>query len=169
MSEGFNLGGETTQAGVQAATSNEGMVFDLGGVEENTSFEVIPRGTYNAVIEEMEFTESQSSGAPMLKAVYSITDGEFAERKVFDYYVLTGEGAKYSLPKLKQLVSRVCPEVDLGSFNPAKFAEEGTAINRQCQIKLAVSTQKKGEYKGEKRNNIREIMSAADVQNSFLG
>ena len=41
MSEGFNLGGETTQAGVQAATSNEGMVFDLGGVEENTSFEVI--------------------------------------------------------------------------------------------------------------------------------
>lgn len=169
MSEGFNLGGETTQAGVQAATSNEGMVFDLGGVEENTSFEVIPRGTYNAVIEEMEFTESQSSGAPMLKAVYSITDGEFAERKVFDYYVLTGEGAKYSLPKLKQLVSRVCPEVDLGSFNPAKFAEDGIAINRQCQIKLAVSTQKKGEYKGEKRNNIREIMGAADVQNSFLG
>ena len=169
MSEGFNLGGETTQAGVQAATSSEGMVFDLGGVEENTSFEVIPRGTYNAVIEEMEFTESQSSGAPMLKAVYSITDGEFAERKVFDYYVLTGEGAKYSLPKLKQLVSRVCPEVALGSFNPAKFAEEGVAINRQCQIKLAVSTQKKGEYKGEKRNNIREIMSAADVQNSFLG
>ena len=56
-----------------------------------------------------------------------------------------------------------------GSFNPAKFAEEGIAINRQCQIKLAVSTQKKGEYKGEKRNNIREIMSAADVQNSFLG
>lgn len=169
MSEGFNLGGETAQAGVQAATSSEGMVFDLGGVEENTSFEVIPRGTYNAVIEEMEFTESQSSGAPMLKAVYSITDGEFAERKVFDYYVLTGEGAKYSLPKLKQLVSRVCPEVDLGSFNPAKFAEDGVAINRQCQIKLAVSTQKKGEYKGEKRNNIREIMSAADVQNSFLG
>lgn len=170
MSEGFNLGGETVeQAGVNAAASPEGMVFDLGGVEDNTSFEVIPKGTYNAIIEDLEFTESQSSGAPMLKAVFSITDGEYAERKVFDYYVLTGEGAKYSLPKLKQLVSRVCPEVDLGSFNPAKFAEDGVAINRPCQIKLAVTTQKKGEYKGEKRNNVREILSAADVQNSFLG
>lgn len=169
MSEGFNLGGETMeQAGVNAAASSEGMVFDLGGVEE-ASFEVIPRGTYNAIIEDLEFTESQSSGAPMLKAVFSITDGEYAERKVFDYYVLTGEGAKYSLPKLKQLVSRVCPEVDLASFNPAKFAEDGVAVNRACQIKLAVTTQKKGEYKGEKRNNVREILSAADVQNSFLG
>ena len=161
--------GETPAVGVTAATSTEGMVFDLNGVEESTSFEVIPKGTYNAVIEEMEFTESQSSGAPMLKAVFSITDGEFAERKIFDYYVLTGEGAKYALPKLKQLLSRVCPEVDLASFNPVAFAESGAAINRPCQIKLAVTTQKKGEYKGEKRNNVREIMSAAEMNGSFLG
>ena len=167
MTEQFNLGGNT-ETGVQASTDAMGMTFNLNDVEEQ-SFEVIPKGTYNAVIEEMEFTESKSSGAPMIKAVYSITDGEFAERKIFDYYVLTGEGAKYSLPKLKQLLSRVCPETDLSSFNPVTFCESGVAVNRMCQIKLTVTTQKKGEYKGEKRNQIREILSAADVQNAFLG
>ena len=51
--------GETPAVGVTAATSTEGMVFDLNGVEESTSFEVIPKGTYNAVIEELEFTIAQ--------------------------------------------------------------------------------------------------------------
>ena len=63
----------------------------------------------------------------------------------------------------------MCPEVDLSAFNPQAFAESGVAINRQCQIKLAVTTQKQGEYKGEKRNNIREIMSSSEIANSFLG
>lgn len=169
MNEGFNLGNETQEnaAGVAAAEDTGAMTFDLGATED-VSFDVVPKGTYNAVIEELEFTTSQSSGAPMLKGVYTITDGEFADRKIFDYYVLTGEGAKYSLPKLKQLVSRVCPEVDMSSFNPAQFADSGVAINRMCQIKLTVTTQKKGEYKGEKRNQVREILSASEAGGEFL-
>lgn len=166
--EQFNLGPAATEAEVTASTDTEGMVFNLNEVEES-SFEVLPKGTYNAIVEEFEFTTSQSSGSPMIKCVYSIIDGEYVDRKIFDYYVLTGEGAKYALPRLKQLITRVVPEEDSVSFNPAKFAESGVIINRQCRITLGIQTQKKGEYKGEKRNNVREILAANSMETSFLG
>lgn len=170
MDQNFNLGpAEDVNVGVQAAADTEGMTFNLNDVEESSSFEVLPKGTYNAIVEEFEFTTSQSSGSPMVKCVYSIIDGEFAERKIFDYYVLTGEGAKFALPRLKQLITRVCPEVDSSTFNPAKFADSGIIINRQCRITLGIQTQKKGEYKGEKRNNVKEILAAESGEASFLG
>lgn len=162
----FDLNGTD---GVQATNDANGLVFDLNNVEEQPAFEVLPKGTYNAIVEEFEFTTSQSSGNPMVKAVYSITDDEFAERKIFDYYVLQGDGAKYALPRLKQLITRVCPEIDSASFNPAKFAEDGTIINRACQLKLGIQTQKSGEYAGEKRNTVREILSASENNNAFMG
>ena len=168
--EQFNLGPAAEEAGVTASTDTEGMVFNLNEVDEQaSSFEVLPKGTYNAIVEEFEFTTSQSSGSPMIKCVYSIIDGEYADRKIFDYYVLTGEGAKYALPRLKQLITRVVPEEDSTSFNPVKFAESGIIINRQCRITLGIQTQKKGEYKGEKRNNVREILAANSMETSFLG
>ena len=167
--EQFNLGPAAEEVGVTASADTESMVFNLNEVEEQTSFEVLPKGTYNAIVEEFEFTTSQSSGSPMIKCVYSIIDGEYADRKIFDYYVLTGEGAKYALPRLKQLITRVVPEEDSANFNPAKFAESGVIINRQCRITLGIQTQKKGEYKGEKRNNVREILAANSMETSFLG
>ena len=168
--EQFNLGPAAEEAGVTASADTEGMVFNLNEVEEQaSSFEVLPKGTYNAIVEEFEFTTSQSSGSPMIKCVYSIIDGEYADRKIFDYYVLTGEGAKYALPRLKERITRVVPEQDSASFNPAKFAESGVIINRQCRITLGIQTQKKGEYKGEKRNNVREILAADSTETSFLG
>ena len=168
--EQFDLGPAANEVGVTASADTEGMVFNLNEVEEqSSSFEVLPKGTYNAIVEEFEFTTSQSSGSPMIKCVYSIIDGEYADRKIFDYYVLTGEGAKYALPRLKQLITRVVPEEDSANFNPAKFAESGVIINRPCRITLGIQTQKKGEYKGEKRNNVREILAANSMETSFLG
>ena len=168
--EQFNLGPAAEEVGVTASADTEGMVFNLNEVDEQAnSFEVLPKGTYNAIVEEFEFTTSQSSGSPMIKCVYSIIDGEYTDRKIFDYYVLTGEGAKYALPRLKQLITRVVPEEDSANFNPAKFAESGVIINRQCRITLGIQTQKKGEYKGEKRNNVREILAANSMETSFLG
>ncbi|MFI3171126.1 MAG: DUF669 domain-containing protein [Eubacteriales bacterium] len=157
--------------GTTEATENtDGMVFNLNDVEEApNTFEVLPKGDYDAVIDELEFTESQSSGEPMMHATYTIVGGEYEGRVIHDYYMFGGKGAEYSLPRFKQLLVRVCPEVDLGSFAPGAFAESGVAIGRSCRLKLAVTTQKKGEYKGEKRNNVREIMSADSSSNSFLG
>lgn len=169
--DGFNLSGTENQDAVDVNEQDaEGMVFDLSNVsDQGPSFEVLPKGTYNAVVEDLEYALSQSSNAPMLHATYSITDAEYESRKIHDYYVLTGKGAEYSMPRLKQLLTRVCPEVSLNAFNPQQFAESGVAINRSCQLKLVVQTQKTGDYKGEKRNSVREILASADLANSFLG
>jgi hypothetical protein len=162
----FDLGG--SPVGVGASADTEGMIFNLNDVDE-PSFEVLPKGTYPAIVDEFEYTTSQSSGNPMIRVVYQITEGEFAERKLYDYLVLAGDGAKFAIPRLKQMLIRVCPEVDISSFNPAKFADEGTILNRPCQIKVNITTQKSGEYKGEKRNQIREVLAASDAGSSFLG
>lgn len=168
----FDLGGSQSNVGasvgVGASADAGGMTFNLTDVSE-PSFEVVPKGTYPAIIDEFEYTTSQTSGNPMIKMVYQLTDGEFADRKLYDFLVLAGDGAKFSIPRLKQLLLRVCPEVDISSFNPAKFADEGTILNRACQVKVNITTQKSGEYKGEKRNQIREVLSASEAGGSFLG
>lgn len=162
----FNLGSDPV--GVSAAPDDEGAVFDLTNAEA-PAFEAIPKGTYPAIIEELEYTTSQSSGNAMIKVVYMITEGEFAERKVYDFLMLAGDGAKFALPRLKQMLIRVCPEVDISSFNARRFAESGASINRPCQIKLKITTAKNGEYKGEKRNQVAEVLSAEGIGGSFLG
>lgn len=64
--------------------------YNLEDVEES-SFEPIPAGQYFAQIvnpDDVQLTES-STGKPMLKIVWTIQDGEFSGRKVFDNVVLT--------------------------------------------------------------------------------
>lgn len=158
----LGLGGS---AEVNTGNDEGGLVFDLTDVKEDSGFEVIPKGTYPAVVDELEFGDSKK-GNPMMTAKFKITEGEFEGRVVFDYWVLQGKGSEFGLGKLKKFLSRVTPEVNLASFNPEDFADEGTAIGRELQVVLRVRTQKSGEYKGEKQNNVSDIL--APDSGSFL-
>lgn len=164
MAEDFlGLGG----AGQVSSDEDQGgLVFNLDDVKEDSGFEIIPKGDYPAIVDELELTESASSGSPMFAVKFKITEGEFEGRVVFDYWVLAGKGAEFGLGKLKKFLSRVTPEVNLSSFDAQAFSDEGTAINRECTLSLKVTTQKKGEYKGEKRNNVADIL--APSSGSFL-
>lgn len=155
----FNLG-------VNSEDDVNGMVFNLDGVEEKTSFELLPKGTYNAVIDSFEFGNS-AKGNPMITAIYEVTDAEFANRKLYDWMVLKGDGSEFGLAKLKKFLVRVCPEVSITSFNPQAFADSGQAIGRECRITVKITTQKSGDYKGEKRNNIGDVL-APDNSGSFM-
>lgn len=160
---GGGLGGSGN--GVGAGNDGGGLVFNLTEVEEDKGFELIPKGNYPAIVDELEFTES-SSGNPMIAVTYQITEGEFEGRKLFDYWVLAGKGAEFGLGKVKKFLTRVTPEVDLTAFNPQSFADEGIAIGRELVVSVKIQTQKKGEYKGEKRNQVADIL--APSENSFL-
>lgn len=165
---GFNLGGDvapSTNAGVTANTDNNGLVFDLTGVEEDKTFEVIPKGTYDAIVDELDFGDSKA-GNPMVTVKYALTGGEYDKRVVFDYWVLSGKGAEFGQSKLKKFLVRVCPEVDLAHFNPKDFSDAGTAVGRELRLTLGIQTQKSGEYKGEKRNTVKDILTAET--NSFI-
>lgn len=138
---------------------NNGLVFNLNDVDDKVGgFEPLPKGTYNAIVEEMEFKESKS-GNPMIAVKYTVTDEEYENRVLFDYWVLSGNGSEFGLAKLKKFLVRICPEVDLGSFNPESFCDEGIAINKEVALKVKVQTQKKGDYKGEKRNQVTEVVA----------
>lgn len=160
----LGLGAEQANGGID----NGGLVFNLNDVEDVSSdFEVLPKGDYQAIVDELEFTES-AAGAPMIKVVYQITEGEYADRKLFDYWVLAGKGAEFGLAKLKKFLVRICPEVNMAAFNPAVFAEEAVAVGKDVTLKVKIQTVKKGEYKGEKRNQVQEVLAPA-VGGGFLG
>lgn len=149
-----NQGGGSAKAGQDQG----GLVFNLNDVEEDKGFELLPKGNYPCIVDELEFTES-SSGNPMIAAKFKVTEGEFEGRVLFDYWVLGGNGAEFGLGKLKKFLTRVTPEVDLGAFNPQSFCEDGTAIGRELVASVKIQTQKKGEYKGEKRNQVADILA----------
>lgn len=163
MAEDFlNLGGSGS---VGAGTDAGGLVFNLNDVEEPKGFELLPKGNYPAIVDELEFGES-STGNPMFTVKFKVTEGEFAGQSVWDYWVVDGKGAEFGLGKLKKFLSRIMPEVDLSAFAPQAFADSGEAIGREVTIAVKITTQKKGEYKGEKRNQIADILTATD--GSFL-
>lgn len=159
MSDTFNLGASASQ-------DEGGMVFNLDNVEDKKTFELLPKGTYSAVVDSLEFGNS-SKGNPMITVVYSLTDAEYENRRLYDYMVLKGDGAEFGLAKLKKFLIRVCPEVSTSSFNPQSFADEGVAIGRECQVMVKIQTQKSGDYKGEKRNQVADVL-APDNAGSFI-
>lgn len=159
------LGGNGN-GGVGSGSDNGGLVFDLAGVDEDKGFELLPKGKYNAIVDEVSFGDS-SGGNAMLTVVYQVTEGEFEGRKLWDFFVLEGNGAEYALPKLKKFLVRICPDVDMSNFNPDAFANSGTAVGRECTISVTIQTQKKGERKGEKQNRVADI-EAVSAEGSFL-
>jgi hypothetical protein len=152
---------EEQENGVNTGVDNGGLVFNLNDVEEDKGFEIIPKGTYPAVVDELDFGES-SNGNPMITVKYKLVEGEFEGRVLFDYWVLQGKGADFGLGKLKKFLTRITPEVDLAAFNPQTFSDEGTAIGREVNVVVKITTQKKGEYKGEKRNNVSDILAPSN-------
>jgi len=166
--DGFDLMGTPAvkdQVGVGAASDAGGMTFDLTGVEENKAFEIIPKGTYDAVVDELDFGDSKA-GNPMVTVKYAITSPEFEKRVIFDYWVLRGNGSEFGQAKLKKFLVRCCPEVNLSAFTPKDFADAGIAVGRQCRLILGIQVQKQGEYKGEKRNTVKDVL--AMEANSFI-
>lgn len=162
---GFDFTAGNTNTGVTANSDADGMVFDLSGVEENKTFEVIPKGTYDAVVDELDFGESKA-GNPMVTVKYALTSAEYENRVIFDYWVLAGNGSDFGLAKLKKFLVRVCPDVNVAAFNPKEFADTGAAVGRQCRLTLGIQTQKQGEYKGEKRNTVKDVL--APEEGSFI-
>ena len=154
--------------GFNAEADSTAMVFNLDDVDENAggSMEVMPKGEYACIVDEMTFGES-SKGSPMITVVYQVVEGEFEGRKLWDYWVLNGKGAEFGLAKLKKFLARICPEVGMNAFNPATFCDSGDAIGRDCLVKVKIQTQKAGDYKGEKRNQVQDVQ-AGSTGTSFI-
>jgi len=124
-----------------------GVVIDFNSVEDST-FEAMPRGMYNCVVEELNFEYSQNSGNPMWTWVLAVEDGDYAGRKLFFHTVFAGGG----LPRTKKTLSRVRPQLLEGPFNPEEVAAEGSLQGMKVRARVDVRP-----YQGEQRNNVKDL------------
>lgn len=130
------------------------LTLNLEDVNEKAGgFEALPKGTYDAVVDDVEFGDS-SKGSPMLTWKFRIDHEEYGKRTMYFYTVLD---QPFGLSNLKKTILNLGMEIDMAEFDPAEFADTGDAIGLPCQLKIGIQ-----KYEGEKRNNIKEVLPAAE-------
>lgn len=141
-------------AGVEGGQQEGALMIDFAGVSDEAARPVIPRGMYPAVVDDLTFGFSQSSGNPMWTWRFEITgDGEYAGRKLFFHTPFV----ENMLPRVKKVISRIAPELLEGPFSPEEIANNGTLLGKACQIRVDVRP-----YEGKPSNNIRDVLSEVE-------
>lgn len=77
-------------------------MFDLTNVEVQ-SFDTVPAGTYNVALEQAELVDTKSKTGQMIKAVFTITDGDHTGRKLFHNFNVKNQNEKAQAIGLQQL------------------------------------------------------------------
>jgi len=147
--------------------ADDGFVVDFTDVGDQAAFAAVPRGLYDANVDELTFGMSQSSGNPMWTWKFEIESGEHKGRKLFHHSVFTGA----SLPRTKKTLAAVCPDIlAQGRFDAKQVADSGVMLGRRCRIRIDIK-----KYEGTDRNNVRDVLppnaedGGAGGAGSFLG
>jgi len=158
MADGLNPD-ESIQDVFNEDADEESMVMDLTDTsEEMPDREPVPAGVYDCIVENTEFGPS-SSGNPMISWTFRITEPEYEGRFLFYHTVLNKQSG---LTRLKRLLVRVVPDLDLANFDPKSFCEEGTGLGLPCRVKTRVKP-----YQGQPSNDVTDVLAPSD-DNNFL-
>ena len=137
-------------AGAAFETDGQGSILvDLSDVQEQ-SFEAIPKGTYRVVLDQLDYQLSKSSGQPMWNARFTVTEGEYTNRKLFTFISFSEK----ALPGTKKVIRILKPELLDSAFDPKAVAESGELIGIECRVRVGIQ-----EYEGTDRNRIQDYMS----------
>lgn len=139
---------------------NSNLVLNLDSVDEKAGgFEAMPKGEYEAIVDECELGES-SKGAPMITWKFKITEEPYNKRTLFWYTVLNLDFGKAAL---KKALIAMGLDIDWANFDVQEFCDNGDAIGMPIRIKVGIQ-----KYEGEKRNNVKDVMASAEGGNSFM-
>jgi hypothetical protein len=143
---------------------DDGFAVDFTNVGDQSGFEAVPRGVYNAVVDDCTYSLSQASNNPMWTWKFEIEDGDHKGRKLFFHSVF----AASSMPRTKKTLGILFPEGLAQQFKPKQVAESGVLLGRRCQIRVDIKP-----YQGEMRNNVRDVLppkaGEAGGAGDFLG
>ena len=128
-------------------SAGDNLMVDFNNVED-VAFEALPRGMYDCVIADCEFTYSQSSGNPMWSLQLEVSDGEYAGRKLYSHMVFAGAG----LPITKRQLGRIASDLMEGPFNPEDDEIISGMIGKDVKAKVTVR-----KYEGQDRNNVQDL------------
>ncbi len=142
---------EAAGAAQEVADSDEAEVLDLSETDENAGFEAIPVGVYDANVSDAEYGESQRSGKKMITWKFEIAGGQNAGRTLNYYTVIQSDSGK---ARLKKMLVRIAPQLDLKTFKPATTPQE--LVGTPCRLKVTTRM-----YQGEKRNEIKDVLPPA--------
>ena len=133
---------------------DEGLVLDLENIEDRPEFVALRPGTYDVMVEECEYTESQK-GSPMLRWVLRTQDEN--DRLLYYYTVLDNPVGKQ---RAKEAIQRLAPEMNLAEFRPATDADELVGKRARAKVKVRM-------YQKKRTNNVTDLL-APSGDGSFL-
>jgi len=126
---------------------------DLTGV--STSFEPLPQGYYQAVVESCAQVLSKEKKTPMIQWIFSVTEPEeFVGRKQYYNTMLV----KNSLWVLKRLLIAIGLGTEESLDGEIEFEEED-CIGLPCTLVIVPD-----EYEGKTTSKIDEILEAGEVE-----
>lgn len=151
-------GGAGAAAGEEAALfegdGSDGFELDLNDVDENAGgFTAIPRGNYQAIVDDVIYGNSQRSGNPMWTWTFEVCEGEYTGRKLFFHSPFTPN----MISRVKRVLTRVAPELANTKFNPKEVAESGALLGKRATLRVDVR-----KYEGENRNNVKDVLPPQD-------
>ena len=144
----MNMSDEAVDTFLDGEGEEGSLMMDLSDVEA-MSFDAIPKGLYPVVVDSAEYQISKASSQPMWAMTFTITEGEYENRKLFSYFSFS-EKAK---GMTKTNLAALAPELLEGPFDIKKIADEGYLAGKTALAKVAVE---KGQD-NEDRNAIKVL------------
>lgn len=120
--------------------------FDVRGVETQKDVDYdtpVPRGVYECTVDEIEGpTPSKSSGNPQLTVTYRISEGEWADRLLWDYVGLD-ENQEWKYRMLLEALALVKDGKETGEFDTTKVVGTRVLIRVKHQTDAEYGTRAK--------------------------
>lgn len=134
--------------------TGEGFTWDMSQEEATDGFPVLPKGNYDAVVDDVEYQISKSSSNPMWKVTFLITEEGHQDKnhKVFNYQVFKAD----QMGRVKAFLENIGHgALATPDFNPKKIAEDKTLVGAPAKLRLDI--RKSDEYGDQ--NEIKRIMA----------
>jgi len=129
------------------------LIVDLSNVEE-LKFELIPKGVYDAVVDDLTYGLSKTSGKGMFTWVFAIEGGDHDGRKLYYYTSFSPKALKGT----KTSLVRIDAETFSGQFNPQEVADSGKMLGKKVRIKVS---HEERQDNGEMQARVQNIMPPA--------
>lgn len=134
-------------AGATFEDTGESLVIDLNEIADQ-EFTVIPKGYYNATVEECTFGISKNSGAPMWTVKFNVDSSEYPNRKLFSWISFSEK----ALPGSKTTLKKIAPELFSGVLDLKEHAS--VLVGKPVRLEVAVE-----KYEGNDVNRVKKILA----------
>lgn len=132
--------------------------FDANAIQPDTSFDPIPAGWYNAIIDESEMKPTRDGSGAYLTLRFNVIDGQYAGRKVFTRLNLRNQNPVAQDIAQKQL-SSICHAV-----NVLNVQDSSQLHALPLQIRVKVTNDPTGQYEPSNEISGYKAIGAANGQ-----